>query len=1582
MSLRAFRPKNKSVDNPADNTSTRKNTSSSGSFSRSNTLVDDGGADPKGTLGLCLLHAPSYPLLDFIFVHGLGGGSRKTWSKTESISDYWPGEWLPKDPAFKDDKENCLNIHHMGKSLLAEMATSPYISDSDTSLVLIGHSMGGLVIKKAYMLARQDPAFGSLADRVYAIYFLATPHRGSDSAKLLKNILWAASSSRAYVADLVRSSGTLQSINDEFRHYSADVELCSFYETLSLSALGGSIMIVDPESATLGYPREKQFPMTADHRSICKFDSPSDPNYRAIRNALAKTVGDATSKSSKTTHFLQRGSLEVLAEFLGVNGKPEDDLFLVQDARMEGTCEWLSSKKSYLDWKTQATTSTLLWIDGKPAAGKSVLAGFIVDDLVESQIPCSYFFFKHGDSAKSRLGACLRSLAFQMACIDAGVRNKLLELREKQAKIDLDNERVIWRTLFVSGIFQAMSCHYWVIDPLDECSNCGPFFDSMLAKMGQTTPLRILMTSRETSELHKAFSSLGNHRCHREAIVAEETLADIELIVSTKAQKLDLGSEEDRSALVSTVIEKAKGSFLWTTLVLDELSSAYSEEDIEQILDEVPQGMEPLYDRALEMMSRATRGKRLAKAILTWAVCVIRPLTVRELQAALEIDLKDRFLRLGESVATLCGQLVTTDKFGRVQMVHETAREFLLNDDLDSDLAINKSEAHTRIARTCLEYLNSDDMKPPRTMRRNTDAPRCAKKSEFSTLSVADPLADDVLALLYKFLRSNVLSWIEYAARSKSLSLVVRAARHLKSYLDACMVERSPLRTDLQAIRGWSTDLQRIAAKFSDALIASPSAIHSLIVPFCPTESAIRQTEAAGRKLSIMGLPNIQWDDRLSCIDYRKGQAGALSYGEDFFAVGLTGGAIVLYHSNSCQEYLRLNHGETVHHLQFKAKSDLMASSGQRKLRVWDTRSGQLLHTMQAPKQCIGLAFDGGLLVAASGRNELLSWDLDADATKLPSRLWSTSCDDQSAKTAASGQPCALSISVSHKMLAVAYSMKPIMLWDLEEDAYFGTCAMKLADGQPSVHPLTALVFNPHPNIPLLAASCLDGQLAIIDPFHDQQLEKQRHNCHTLAASPDGRLLAGGAGAGTIHIFEFETLRLLYRVKSSNFWIKSLAFSADGLNLADLRGAQCNIWKPPVLLADSMDDDSSVGTSNTFVDAPSSESNARMTAMALMMDDGGAVICGKDDGSVCLYNINTGDQIRELYAHQRTVRTVAWSNERQTVISIGDSNDIFACSLEKSSATKGEWAVKSRVSQSRLTTCEDHIIYLLPAEDMGKCILSTPSSDFLWNFADGSCEQAKNYPGPRHTRVWLQHPQSRSHVICIEPEMARVFSWEDWSELTSTTFGVDLAGLQLKSAYRSAEGQIALELKALDGSAETKSVYQIDCTYLPIENTLASPSVEATEASAPSEHSHNPRASPSTWVMMPLSGVVSDRIAHVMGMQAPNKLVFLDTSSWVCSIELGEQPQDSHHPSSYTRHFFVPYDWFAGIKGLVCGINQHDVLIARNDNVAIIKNGLEFMEKITVETNTAVLDKSLVLTVPSLQTTNTIQMAGRPGSSR
>lgn len=87
------------------------------------------------------------------------------------------------------------------------------------------------------------------------MFFLATPHRGSESARLLNNILRASAvfSSREYVTDIFKGSPSLQVINDEFRAFTDNVQIWSFYETQKTrTSPMSSTLIVERDSAVLG----------------------------------------------------------------------------------------------------------------------------------------------------------------------------------------------------------------------------------------------------------------------------------------------------------------------------------------------------------------------------------------------------------------------------------------------------------------------------------------------------------------------------------------------------------------------------------------------------------------------------------------------------------------------------------------------------------------------------------------------------------------------------------------------------------------------------------------------------------------------------------------------------------------------------------------------------------------------------------------------------------------------------------------------------------------------------------------------------------------------------------------------------------------------------------------------------------------------------------------------------------------------------------------------------------------------------------------------------------------------------------
>ncbi|KAI4220320.1 MAG: hypothetical protein LQ349_008116 [Xanthoria aureola] len=60
-------------------------------------------ASNQDPLGLKIIHKPAGdPRVDIVFVHGLGGGSRTTWSKNHNPEFFWPLKFLPFEPDINE----------------------------------------------------------------------------------------------------------------------------------------------------------------------------------------------------------------------------------------------------------------------------------------------------------------------------------------------------------------------------------------------------------------------------------------------------------------------------------------------------------------------------------------------------------------------------------------------------------------------------------------------------------------------------------------------------------------------------------------------------------------------------------------------------------------------------------------------------------------------------------------------------------------------------------------------------------------------------------------------------------------------------------------------------------------------------------------------------------------------------------------------------------------------------------------------------------------------------------------------------------------------------------------------------------------------------------------------------------------------------------------------------------------------------------------------------------------------------------------------------------------------------------------
>ena len=302
-------------------------------------------------------------------------------------------------------------------------------------------------------------------------------------------------------------------------------------------------------------------------------------------------------------------------------------------------------------------------------------------------------------------------------------------------------------------------------------------------------------------------------------ITVEDTLADIKLYIEAEISYLQIEDEAERARLKETILVKSAGCFLWVRLVFKELENVWSEDQFTTVLEEMPMEMGLFYERTLQMMSKNVREKRLAQTILVWTVCSIRPLKIVELQHALHLDSGITVHNLKKSIEALCGQLLSVDKYDTIQMVHTTAREFLLDSSLSSEFAVRRDLGHERLAMTCLKYLSSDEMRAPRNRKLMSKTERhefadyaCTAFSEHLTSSPST--ADNIMVNLDRFLETNAMTWIEYVARKKNLYYLTRTAKNFRTYLEQRARYVSPSAKEVHTTNGWATDLSRLVARF------------------------------------------------------------------------------------------------------------------------------------------------------------------------------------------------------------------------------------------------------------------------------------------------------------------------------------------------------------------------------------------------------------------------------------------------------------------------------------------------------------------------------------------------------------------------------------------------------------------------------------------------------------------------------------------------------------------------------------------------------------------------------------------------
>lgn len=344
-------------------------------------------------MGLNVVYSPQEErIADIIFVHGLGGSSRMTWSKNRDLDNFWPLQFLTQEAGLISQTriltfgynanfrpgvgKNIMSILDFAKELLFELKYGQNecnggprdLKIGERPITFVVHSMGGLIFKDAYLQGQNDPTYSDIIKSISSVIFLSTPHRGTNLAEVLNRILQVSpiTDPMRFIAELATGSQTLERLNEQFRHVAPNLQIISFYETRPTPIWKKTqIMVLEKDSSVLGYPGEVSRPLDADHHGVCKFDSITDPRYITVRNALfsviSKAVENALEKKAHESGHSQRqgqndsklGSFQV-EKYLSVPESSESDFNFFRGRWTPGTCNWLLGHDAFVGWAGDA----------------------------------------------------------------------------------------------------------------------------------------------------------------------------------------------------------------------------------------------------------------------------------------------------------------------------------------------------------------------------------------------------------------------------------------------------------------------------------------------------------------------------------------------------------------------------------------------------------------------------------------------------------------------------------------------------------------------------------------------------------------------------------------------------------------------------------------------------------------------------------------------------------------------------------------------------------------------------------------------------------------------------------------------------------------------------------------------------------------------------------------------------------------------------------------------------------------------------------------------------------------------------
>ena len=1274
-------------------------------------------------------------------------------------------------------------------------------------------------------------------------------------------------------------------------------------------------MILEKDSSVLGYPGETSKALNADHHNVCKYDSPRDPNYIIVRNALQFFISKIISTSGTNKRPLaNRRESQDLKSLLAITELPDMDYIFYRDQWTQGTNDWFLEEKPYLEWRhVQGSASSLLWLNGGPATGKSVLSSSIINRLVGDGVSCQYFFIRFGDQKKRTLSLLLRSIAYQIARSISSFLQSVLQLGDEAIDFETADPRTIWERIFKSILFNIEGDQplYWIIDGLDEANDprmlIRLFSDISLSSL----PIRILLVGRKTSEIAAVFHKVPKG-LHTNLISIEGHLGDLRRYIY---QQLNMyGTAELSESIVQRVVGGAQNNFLvsfvcyiliigaalthqWVRLAVDKLNLCHTQADVELALEELPVGMEALYNRMASSIAHnpSATERALALTILQGVTCSLRVLTVSELSQALHED-TSKLLDFQQSIVDLCGGFVVVDNGGNVAMIHQTAREYLLSGN-NHPVQINRGVAQQQMFLSCMRCLMAVGLRAKCLGNQKPDFLDYAASSWSSHL-LSTPLDDrQVFQALDKFLTGHwVLTWIQVLAATRQLRVLIRASKNLSRYstrrkgYDAALNDKN-FHIKRELIESWAEDFVKIVGKFGTILGQNPESIYKLIPPFCPKTSAIYQYfgETKDKSLVVSGLSTEHWDDSLARMSFGfRTFASFIAAAGTQVAILVSSGSVFLYDSTIFEEATAspVKHGERVYRMELNSTGTLLATYGYLTTKVWEISSGKCnmsIANLDSRPRPLAILFTNNstMLLVGTDDKRLRSLNLTEE---FPTWQLVAELEEPELEGHFLNSANCMALNKDGGLVAVAYRGHPLSAWEIVGPAHIGHCWRKreeVARGE-----VIEAVWHPHH--PEILGLYIEGVVFKWRPY-DGENDEIATGASRLAMSKDGNLFATGDVRGMVKVYTSSDFCLIYQLTSEDN-VLGLVFGSDLHRLYDIRGYYGNAWEPNALMryaeqrGKSLESESETDSLGQSSMAPESYC-LRIDSITVLACSplGRLYCCGTEKGIVRLNDTQRGKLV-DVHVSKSflSVELMTWSDDGQYLCFSDSSKKITILSITPNTG-KSDPIVATKAETNLKNSTSGPLLQLLFHSDSSQLLVRSSSTICTICLVSSSVTGTLEM----QTAEWklINHPQDPTLIVGFAPKHVQIL---DWNLASCHTYELDRPRHQITSLDQDHsldqdtvnrilvtrdKKQILVELSSLAQSSRQK-------TFLIIPTTSLSPSPAATTTLDP-ETGPTARITPFILPRNP-----SSQISLVLSFLSHNKLIYLSRNNSICSLRL------------------------------------------------------------------------------------------------